>query len=102
MTLCESGSVNRHKDIESLPDDWQQRILHKVVTSVMQTAAGNKDWSREAADYYHNNANEAAEQRAVDAWWEAGAPIPEIDGLNTVSSDGPAFVAWARSYIGLN
>ena len=101
LRLCEGTvPVNRHADIEALDDRWQQIIVNRVADNVMSLAARNKDWSRATADYYHDSANDAARQRAVDAWWEAGAPVPEIDGLG-LSSDGPAFNTWARSYLGL-
>jgi hypothetical protein len=98
ITLVEA--VNRQSDIEALTDQWQQVILQKVVEYVRYLASSNRSWHRGAADYYRDRNTSKDADDAVEAWWEAGAPVPEIDGLG-IPSDGAAFNAWARSYIGL-
>lgn len=77
----------------------QQAILRTVLNQIEHKAQRERSYASKAAELLRDG-NEKWHERAIDEWEKAGAPLPEVDGMNHHPQQ-EALNRFIREFLGL-
>lgn len=83
-----------------LDNDIKHKIINSVIDSVKFHIAKRKTNSMiavEWSDKLKNNYKDAKKE-ILNVWQDFGMPVPEIDGLGSVKSDGKKFTNFINKF----